>query len=371
MSILDQIANPQMADIAGALDIRQQRLDRDEAKRKEIRMGQLIAEAIPSLKKDSPLYEIAVTNPNGFAAFAKATGIPLNAGDRMQEFANDTEMLYTLAQDDPRAAFEYAMELSEERKASGRDAPQLDRFISGMREDPQRTMTGLFVMQRSLNAGRSDKPAGLVEFEGMTKGLSAEDAEKARRIALGLDPRAVGSGTITTAVTPGLTSAVAGSEAAITGAKAAATSEAARQSEAQKSISRSDQLMANIKTAKALLPEATGSMAGAARDAALRSVGVSTDKSQASAKLETLAGWMVANVPRMEGPQSNIDVENYRIMAGRVGDRTIPNEERLAALDVLEGLQRKYSDLNKEIVGATPGIAPKEVTSGWSIKRKE
>lgn len=151
MSILDQIANPQMADIVGALDVRQQRLDRDEAKRKEIRMGQLIAEALPNIKEGSPLYEIALTNPNGFAAFAKATGIPLNAGDRMQEFQTDTEMLYTLAQNDPRDAMEYAMEVSERRRLAGRDSPQMDKFIAGMREDPMRTMTGLFTMRRALN----------------------------------------------------------------------------------------------------------------------------------------------------------------------------------------------------------------------------
>lgn len=160
MSILDQIANPQMADIVGALDVRQQRLDRDEAKRKEIRMGQLIAEALPNIKEGSPLYEIATTNPSGFAAFAKATGIPLNAGERMQEFADDTEMLYTLAQRDPREAMEYAMEVSEQRKEAGRDSPQMDKFIAGMREDPMRTMTGLFTVRRSLlggNEGISEK----------------------------------------------------------------------------------------------------------------------------------------------------------------------------------------------------------------------
>lgn len=163
MSILDQIANPQMADIVGALDVRQQRLDRDEAKRKEIRMGQLIAEALPNIKEGSALHEMALTNPNGFSAFAKATGIPLNAGDRMQEFADDTEMLYTLAQNDPREAMEYAMEVSEQRKEAGRDSPQMDKFIAGMREDPMRTMTGLFTIQRSLSGSggmsESDKLA--------------------------------------------------------------------------------------------------------------------------------------------------------------------------------------------------------------------
>lgn len=150
MSILDEIANPQMANISQALDIRQQRLDRDEAKRKEIRMGQLIAEALPNMEKDSPIYRMASEQPREYLAFAKAVGIPLNAGDQMQEFMNDTSMLYTLANDDPRAAFEYALEQQQERKEMGRSTAQLDRFIDGMRQDPQRTITGLFLMQRSM-----------------------------------------------------------------------------------------------------------------------------------------------------------------------------------------------------------------------------
>lgn len=370
MSILDQIANPQMADIVGALNVREQRIARDEEKRKEIRMGKLISEALPNIREGSPLHRMATEMPREFAAFTKAIGVPLNDGERMQQFADDTEMLYTLAQDDPRAAMQYALDTAEDRKEAGQNTAQLDRFIEGMRDDPQRTMTGLFLMQRSLSSKSKDKPAGLAEFEGMTEGFSEEDKMKAKRIAAGLDPRAVGSGTITTAVTPGLTQAVAGSEAEITGAKAEATNQATAKSEAKKSINRSNQLIGNIKLARSLIPAATGSLAGAARDKALGALGVSTDESKAAAQLETLAGWMVANVPRMEGPQSNIDVENYRIMAGRVGDRTVPTSERLAALDVLENLQSKYADLNREIVGQG-GSGEGAMTTGITQDAKE
>ena len=55
-------------------------------------------------------------------------------------------------------------------------------------------------------------------FEQLTKNLSDEDKELARRIKLGLDPRAVGSAAITIAET-GKTEDVATSEAAIAGAK--------------------------------------------------------------------------------------------------------------------------------------------------------
>ena len=57
--ILGQIANPAMADIVGALDIRQKRIEADEKKRRDIRMRQLISEALPGLRDGSPIKELA------------------------------------------------------------------------------------------------------------------------------------------------------------------------------------------------------------------------------------------------------------------------------------------------------------------------
>lgn len=74
--------------------------------------------------------------------------------------------------------------------------------------------------------GQQGIPSGLAEFQGMVSGLSPEEQEKARRVKLGLDPRAVGSGSITTATT-GLTDQVAASEGRIAGSKAG-QSEAAK-----------------------------------------------------------------------------------------------------------------------------------------------
>jgi len=219
MGILDQIAQPQIADIAGALDVRDKRLRADEERRKEIRMGQLIAEATPNLKKDSPLYNMAINSPKEYMVLSKHLGIPLSSGEQMQEFANDTNDLYFAAQNDPRDAYQRALEIKAQRNAQGRETPQIDRFIAGMEDDPQRTMTGLFVTHRSLTENDKNTPSGLKEFRGLTEGLSAQDKEKARRIELGLDARAIGSSAITTA-TQGLTNTVAQSEGVIEGAKA-------------------------------------------------------------------------------------------------------------------------------------------------------
>jgi hypothetical protein len=151
MGILDQIAQPQLADISGALDIRQKRLDADENKRKEIRMGQLIAEAIPNLKPGSTLEKMAKEDPKNFMLVTKAFGIPLNAGDQAQQLVDDVDSLYNAAQNDPKDAYDHAVRLKAQRNNQGVDTPQLDKFLSGMEDDPQKAMTGLFVTHRSLN----------------------------------------------------------------------------------------------------------------------------------------------------------------------------------------------------------------------------
>lgn len=249
-------------------------------------------------------------------------------------------------------------------------------------------------------------------FNEMTSGLSADEREKARRVALGLDPRAQGSAAMTIA-DRGLTGTVGASQAEIERQKALATggvelalspeqkrreaqaeadvklatqpgidaatttaekdaeAAAAVRSSAGKAVKVSENLLSNIDEAKKLLPKATGSGLGAARDVAGNIIGVSSEASRAADQLDTLAGWMVANVPRMEGPQSNIDVENYRIMAGRVGNRSLPVESRMAALDTLERLQKRYSESNKASQGggkntATPGINPEAKTVNWN-----
>jgi hypothetical protein len=111
----------------------------------------------------------------------------------------------------------------------------------------------------------------------------------------------------------------------------------------------------------------TGSGAGALADSALNFVGQPTKGGNVAQSLEAVAGWMVANVPRMEGPQSNADVLNYQTMAGRVGDRTLPAETRKAALREVIALQNKYADLNG---GSKSQESSSGLPSGWSVKVK-
>lgn len=106
-----------------------------------------------------------------------------------------------------------------------------------------------------------------------------------------------------------------------------------------------NQMSAAIPMARDLLKSATGSGLGAAVDNALGFFGTSTESSEAAKQLELISGWMTANVPRMEGPQSDADRLSYQTMAAQVGDRTQPVGVRLKALDTLETLQNKYANL--------------------------
>lgn len=115
---------------------------------------------------------------------------------------------------------------------------------------------------------------------------------------------------------------------------------------------------------EALNTNPTDSWIGAKQDDVYRLFGMTSPKAQNAAKLETISGWMVSNVPRMEGPQSNYDVETYMTMAAKVGDRTVPVQERMAALDTLESIQRKYSATNQAYKSGSTGRPPRATHGG-------
>lgn len=109
---------------------------------------------------------------------------------------------------------------------------------------------------------------------------------------------------------------------------------------------RIDKVNLLIPEMRKLLPQATGSYTGTATDKVLGAVGYATDGAKASAQLKALAGQLVSTMPRMEGPQSDKDVAMYQQMAGDIGDSTKTRAQRMAALDTIEKLNKKYDNLN-------------------------
>lgn len=72
------------------------------------------------------------------------------------------------------------------------------------------------------------------------------------------------------------------------------------------------------------------------------------------AELKVLGGWLVNNVPRMEGPQSNFDREGYMQMAGMVNNGELPVSVRV-----------KSAQRAKQMI---MDAAPKEFGVGFGVK---
>lgn len=106
----------------------------------------------------------------------------------------------------------------------------------------------------------------------------------------------------------------------------------------------------------ALVKASTGSYLGVGRDLAGRVVGASTEGGKAGAQLQVLAGKLVSMMPRMEGPQSNADVALYKEMAGRIGDTSIPWEQKLAALQQVRQLALKYQSQQPQSAAPSSGM---------------
>jgi len=101
--------------------------------------------------------------------------------------------------------------------------------------------------------------------------------------------------------------------------------------------------MGLIAEARRLLPGATGGRLAASGDSVAGFFGSATEGAKANAALKTIAGQMTAKMPRMEGPQSDRDVQMYKEMAGDVANENLPVEIRQAALNQIERLQSKYA----------------------------
>lgn len=119
----------------------------------------------------------------------------------------------------------------------------------------------------------------------------------------------------------------------------------------------SDKVLNVLSDAESLIKQSTGSYLGAGADLAARAFGKTTPGAAASAQLKVLEGAIMFAQPRMEGPQSDKDTMLYRQMAGNIGDPTIPNDQKLAAIKMIRELHEKYATKSGPSLG-------KPITSG-------
>lgn len=103
-----------------------------------------------------------------------------------------------------------------------------------------------------------------------------------------------------------------------------------------------------------LIDSSTGSYVGAGVDALARTVGKSTEGANAAAELKVVQAALMTNMPRMEGPQSDRDVELYKQAAGDIGDPTMPNDRKKAALKTIRKINDTYASRANSVAKPKP-----------------
>jgi hypothetical protein len=139
----------------------------------------------------------------------------------------------------------------------------------------------------------------------------------------------------------GATTAKAGAEAE---AKALGTAKGEAQGGLAKKGINAMNVLETIDLADPLIDVATGSATGAAADKVAAFFGSSTSGDQAIAQLKIIQANLMTNMPRMEGPQSDRDVQLYREAAGEIGDPNVPRGRKKAAVSMIRAINQKYTD---------------------------
>jgi hypothetical protein len=95
--------------------------------------------------------------------------------------------------------------------------------------------------------------------------------------------------------------------------------------------------------AQQILPQATSGAISNLLTMATDAAGIPSNKSAADAQLRVIGAGLTANVPRMEGPQSNTDLLEYKRAAADVANPNVPYQTRMRALETVISLNEKYA----------------------------
>ncbi len=135
----------------------------------------------------------------------------------------------------------------------------------------------------------------------------------------------------------------------------------------QKRTNSANNVVGLLDKAQPLIETATNSGAGALVDDAMGFFGKSTQGANSAQALKALGANLVMQMPRMEGPQSDKDVQLYKEMAGQISDPWIPKARKIAALQTIKDIQGRYLSQSTPVQQTTPNAS----NSGWSIKAVE
>lgn len=158
-------------------------------------------------------------------------------------------------------------------------------------------------------------------------------------------------------------------EPVIAGMKARAEGQAAIDVAQDKKQQSAGNILGLLDQAEPLIDQSTGSVAGNVADKLAGAAGYSTSGAQNIARLRTIQGALLGAMPRMEGPQSNYDVQMYKESAGQIADPNVPAKTRKAALGTLRALQQKYAGDAQKQQSIPQPPKPAAGGAGWGIKR--
>ena len=155
-------------------------------------------------------------------------------------------------------------------------------------------------------------------------------------------------------------------------AEGKARAKAEREAQIAKKINDAGNVGSILDAAMPLVNVATGSYGGAAADQALQVFGVSLDGADAIAGLKIVQAQLMLAQPRMEGPQSDKDVQLYRDAAANIGNPNVPRSQKMAAVRMIRTIHAKYESRNGRPAPAPPAAGKSYKTkSGATVTISE
>jgi hypothetical protein len=144
----------------------------------------------------------------------------------------------------------------------------------------------------------------------------------------------------------------------------------AAEAKVQEKAAQAKKLPVLINEAEKLIQGATGSYLGAGADIAARTVGISTEGAKNIASLKALEANLVLAMPRLEGPQSNLDQQLYREAAAQIGDPTVPADTKQAALNTIKKINTTYDSASQPAQTNQPQSQPAKARSKAEILKQ-
>jgi len=146
--------------------------------------------------------------------------------------------------------------------------------------------------------------------------------------------------------------------------------------ELQKNVKNSYEAYPVIKEIQEILPKATAGYFDQGVKQAYRVFGKSTSSSPIDTQLEILGTKLVMLQPRFEGPQGVRDVELYQKAAGDIANANLPIEDRMAALEQVKNIYKRYAPNLDWTFSVKPTPVPNASVSKqssqdnqWSVKK--